>query len=67
MIPSIYISFFKYEYFQQAMEAKLLADGEKAFQAFDKNINEAIKQNEAVEKEIKTDIDEQSEHRIQEA
>merc|ERR1712062_352761 len=43
----------------QAMEAKLLADGEKAFQAFDKNINEAIKQNEAVEKEIKNDIDEQ--------
>ena len=67
MIPSIYISFFKYEYLQQAMEAKLLADGEKAFQAFDKNINEAIKQNEAVEKEIKNDIDEQSEHRIQEA
>ena len=66
MIP-IYISFFKYEYLQQAMEAKLLADGEKAFQAFDKNINEAIKQNEAVEKEIKNDIDEQSEHRIQEA
>ena len=59
--------FFKYEYFQQAKEAKLLADGEKAFQAFDKNINEAIKQNEAVEKEIKNDIDEQSEHRIQEA
>ena len=49
------------------MEDKLLADGEKAFQAFDKNINEAIKQNEAVEKEIKNDIDEQSEHRIQEA
>ena len=49
------------------METKLIADGDKAFQDFDKNINEAIKQNEAVEKEIKTDIDEQSEHRIQEA
>ena len=49
------------------METKLIADGDKAFKDFDKNINEAIKQNEAVEKEIKNDIDEQSEHRIQEA
>ena len=38
------------------METKLIADGDKAFQEFGKNINEAIKQNEAVEKEIKTDI-----------
>ena len=57
---------YKWMYFY-SMETKLIADGDKAFQDFDKNINEAIKQNEAVEKEIKTDIDEQSEHRIQEA
>ena len=50
----------------KAMEAKMLADGDKAFEAFDKSINEAIKQSEAVEEEVRKDIDEQSEHRIQE-
>ena len=44
----------------------MLADGDKAFEAFDKSINEAIKQSEAVEEEVRKDIDEQSEHRIQE-
>ena len=43
----------------------MLEDGEKAFEAFDKSINEAIKQSEAVEQEVRKDIDEQSEHRIQ--
>merc|ERR1712062_522642 len=50
----------------KAMEAKMLADGDKAFEAFDQSINEAIKQSEAVEEEVRKDIDEQSEHRIQE-
>merc|ERR1712141_474395 len=50
----------------KAMEAKMLADGDKAFEAFDQSINEAIKQSEAVEEEFRKDIDEQSEHRIQE-
>ena len=51
-------------FFQQAMEAKLIADGDQAFQEFDKDINEAIKQNEAVEEEVRKDIDEQSEHKV---
>ena len=46
------------------MEAKLIADGDQAFQEFDKDINEAIKQNEAVEEEVRKDIDEQSEHKV---
>jgi len=46
-------------------ESKLLSDGDKAFEEFDKNINEAIKQSEAVENELRKDIDEQSEHQIQ--
>ena len=50
----------------KAMEEKMLADGNKAFEAFDQSINEAIKQSEAVEEEVRKDIDEQSEHRIQE-
>ena len=36
----------------------MLTDGEKAFQEFDKNINEAIKQNEAVVSEVEKDMDE---------
>ena len=39
-------------------EKKLLTDGEKAFQEFDKNINEAIKKNEAVVNEVEKDMDE---------
>merc|ERR1712004_109145 len=31
---------------------KMLADGDKAFEAFDQSINEAIKQSEAVEEEV---------------
>merc|ERR1712020_35879 len=51
----------------QALEAQMIADGDQAFQEFDKNINDAIKQNEAVEEEIRKDIVEQSEHRIEES
>merc|ERR1712037_146094 len=39
-------------------EKKLLTEGEKAFQEFGKNINEAIKQNEAVVDEVEKDMDE---------
>merc|ERR1712106_626611 len=39
-------------------EKKLLTEGEKAFQEFGKNINEAIKQNEAVVNEVEKDMDE---------
>lgn len=49
----------------QEQEDKLLEDGAKAFQDFDKNINEALKHEEAVEDVLRKDIDEQSEHRIQ--
>ena len=49
------------------MEAKLIADGEKANQDFVKNEQAAAKAVEAAEKEVKSDIAEQSEHRIQEA
>ena len=45
----------------------MIADGDQAFQEFDKNINDAIKENEAVEEEIRKDIAEQSEHRIEES
>ena len=56
-----------HNFFQQALEAQMIADGDQAFQEFDKNINDAIKQNEAVEEEIRKDIVEQSEHRIEES
>ena len=49
----------------QAMESKLLQDGDDAFQEFDKNVNEAMKQNQVVEDAVRKDIDEQMEHRIQ--
>ena len=51
--------------FVQEKEDQLLSDGEKAFQEFDQNINEAIKQSQAVEDELRKDIDEQSEHKIE--
>ena len=35
-----------------------MTEGEKAFQEFGKNINEAIKQNEAVVNEVEKDMDE---------
>ena len=44
--------------FLKEEEQKLLSDGEKAFQEFDKNINEAIKKNEAVVNEVEKYMDE---------
>jgi hypothetical protein len=48
-------------------EAKMIRDGDKAFQDFDKGVNEAMKQNQVVEDEIKKNIAEQKEHEVQEA
>ena len=49
----------------QNAAAKTLQDADKAFDEFDKGASAAIKQSEAVEDEIRRDIDEQSEHDIQ--
>lgn len=46
------------------VESKMISDAEEAFQEFDKNVNEALKQNEAVEAEILKDLNEQNEQSI---
>ncbi len=49
----------------EAAAMKTLAEADKAFEDFDKGANAAIKQSEAVENEIRKDLEEQNEHDIE--